>query len=141
MANMPEGSTPQILKMILEEIVLEKGKVSIGHLLPFWKMVSSRIEVRKLEELELRGMLLELILYVAQDQVVSDVVYVKWAKTWWDAFKARWFSDALLKRWPAEYATKKVVTQTIIRMCPHLDFDVKEEHLRWLVMTRKGLEL
>jgi len=31
------------------------------------------------------------------------VAYRRWPKTWWDAFKARWFPLWLLRRFPAEF--------------------------------------
>lgn len=143
MANVPDaipdGTLPSAVVMeVFREVILQKGIIGVKRPVSLLNLETmNRFALSQFLSQEFRGMLVELDMYVVQDQVVSDVTYVRWPKTWWDAFKARWFSDVLLKRWPAEYEIKKIVTQTIIRMCPHLNFDPKEQHLRWMLNGKK----
>lgn len=32
-------------------------------------------------------------------------LYIEYPTTWWDAFKDRWFSSCMRKRWPIHYTT------------------------------------
>ena len=57
----------------------------------------------------------------------------EWPKTWWDAFKERWFTKRMLKRWPVEYKRIYVHQPIFLAVCPHLQNESDEVHLRWLI--------
>ncbi len=52
--------------------------------------------------------------------------------SWWDAFKLRWFPSWLLARYPADW--KEIETELYhIHVCPHLNANPQEDHLRFLL--------
>ena len=55
-----------------------------------------------------------------------------WPRTWWDAFKARWFPDWLLVLYPAEYDSIHIDQPIYLAVCPHLDDDTRSQHLSWI---------
>ena len=59
--------------------------------------------------------------------------YAKWPKTWWDAFKDRWFPVWAKKRWPVEWSELRVDEPVYQAVCPHFDSDPRDVHIQWLV--------
>jgi hypothetical protein len=66
-------------------------------------------------------------------------VHHRWPKTWWDAFKERWFPGWANRYWPIEYNRIDVSEQQYV-MCPHLQIDSTQRHLQWMAMTYDGLK-
>jgi hypothetical protein len=71
--------------------------------------------------------------YVVGDSTETNCEFVRYPKTWWDAFKAQYFSDRFLKKWPAEYVERRIATQTITRICPHLSVRRDQPHVQFLM--------
>lgn len=48
---------------------------------------------------------------------------VRYPKTWWQAFKKRWFRDWALRRWPVVYreVVQTFTVSTTYNVCPHID--------------------
>lgn len=83
-------------------------------------------------ELVANEMVLELKKYFYQREIFSETVKIHdFPKTWWDAFKLRWFPKWALKRWQPEYQTINISTSHN-HICPHLNVDPTKTHLEWL---------
>lgn len=62
------------------------------------------------------------------------VIHRQWPRTWWDAFKERWFPAWAKDRWPVEYDSIDVDEQRYLAVCPHLQDDPRDTHLRWMAL-------
>lgn len=60
------------------------------------------------------------------------IIHRKWPKTWWDAFKERWFPGWAKSRWPVEYERIDVDERLYAAVCPHLQDDPQKVHLEWM---------
>jgi hypothetical protein len=73
------------------------------------------LEYREWEEPTHRRMLKELRYKLASTK--QEPVIVRWPKTWWQHLKQRFFARWMLKRWPVEYAEKRIDLKLVY---PHL---------------------
>ncbi len=64
-------------------------------------------------------------------------IHRRWPKTWWDAFKARWFPARLLDHFPAEYDHVDVDRQLYAAVCPHLRVPEHRSHVSFLASHRE----
>lgn len=64
----------------------------------------------------------------------------QWPKTWWDAFKERWFPQWVLRRCPVEYERIYVDQPIYERVCPHVAIPDEGVHLRWMLNGGDGDE-
>ena len=59
--------------------------------------------------------------YVLGDSMATGVRFFRCPLTWWDAFKLQYFSDGMLRRWPAKMREERIECTTHTRVCPHYD--------------------
>lgn len=38
---------------------------------------------------------------------------IRYPRTWWDAFKVRWFSAGMIAHWPADFTIHEISTKTL----------------------------
>jgi hypothetical protein len=56
----------------------------------------------------------------------------RWPEDWWQAFKERWFPE-WLKRWfPVRYNELSIHQTIYKRVCPHINVEERDVHLKWL---------
>ena len=101
----------------------------------FAEVVKVRLQ-RRINPLNLRlrswweedpsAMVIELEAFLAGQ---SDQEYVEFPKTWWDAFKDRWFPRWAKERWPVEIEIHRKGQ----RLCPHIHADPAHQHVEFLV--------
>ena len=100
----------------------------------------SRAKMESAFDIAENSMLLQLTTYMhgmADERVQIDK---KWPKTWWDAFKERWFPKWILSRWPVEY-DRIYVDQVIYKaVCPHLQDDEQNQHLEWMAFESERID-
>lgn len=65
-------------------------------------------------------------------------IHRSWPKTWWDAFKYRWFPKWARERWPIEYESIDVEQTIYSAVCPHLQDDPQRTHLQWMSCEHRG---
>lgn len=138
MAYDVSGETVAIREFIFKRLQVHTSTVFSQY---EYETAVDRIEMAERLDSTFRGAIFDLYMKCAGDQVETDVQYVKWPKTWWDAVKSRWFSDWMIERWPVRYEERKFVTQTIMRMCPHLGLNPKEKHIRWLIREQPSYKI
>lgn len=65
------------------------------------------------------------------------IIDKSWPKTWWDAFKERWFPTWAKLRWPIQYETLQVREKIYKCICPHLGTDPTNTHLEWIYRRQR----
>jgi hypothetical protein len=90
--------------------------------------------VEILAEVTTEQMLIQLRVYVLGRAVRTEVVdTIKYPATWKDAFKERYYTDWMKKKFPVKY-TEVDVEVNHYHICPHIDSRMSENdlHLKWL---------
>lgn len=76
-------------------LAAELSRLGLGHL-------SDAISIRTIEDIS-GNLTIELCALIASNMDSLEKEAARFPKTWWDAFKLRWFPKWALKRWPAEW--------------------------------------
>ena len=87
----------------------------------FSKELLDRSKWRTSEDVMAQEIAIELDTYVMGlgDETIS--IHERWPKTWWDAFKERWFPLWAVKRWPVDFNRIDIEEKTYKAVCPHLE--------------------
>lgn len=90
------------------------------------------VDVDAFIEHNTRSMVVELSSHLAAIGNEHISFHKKWPRTWWDAFKCRWFPTWLLRRYPADYDSVDIEEPRYKAVCPHLPIEREQTHLEWL---------
>jgi hypothetical protein len=58
----------------------------------------------------------------------------RWPKTWWDAFKERWFPSWLKAHFPVVWDGFEIDQQIYLAVCPHITDKKQKRHLEWMAV-------
>lgn len=84
----------------LDQIVLERFRVAVSREIAATDLlIEPKVTLRPAWDVNCLIVILTGFLY--GERIESG--YRKWPKTWWDAFKERWFPVWACKRWPVVY--------------------------------------
>lgn len=116
----------------IQRFVAERVCITAAHCVPEHEMVMSRASVDTVVDHAIRSTVLYLSSYVHGMHKETISVHRKWPKTWWDAFKARWFPTWATRRWPIEYERIDIEQKIFHAVCPHLQDRPQSTHLEWM---------
>lgn len=78
------------------------------------------------------NMVLQLVAYIAGSKRDLVETQENVPLTWWDGFKLAFFSQRLLKRYPAK--TRTIVTKSqVIHCCPHVPTEEMSTHISYMM--------
>ena len=63
-----------------------------------------------------QGLIFELTRYIFRDEIKT--IEEKYPKTWWDAFKDRWFYKWMKKYWPPQFTIVKLTAEVFYPYIP-----------------------
>lgn len=115
----------------------------------FRRVIAQRIKVRSRHVVSLRlletakvsswiepiadALIVELEAYIAGIGEERIIVQRHWPKTWWDAFKQRWFPQWAINRWPVQFEFIDINRPVYAAVCPHLHVVDNGKHLEWML--------
>ena len=119
--------TPDISE--IKRIVCEKVRVNCRQAMARRMIEDANIDVVCDHIADALIFQMESFVQALPDQRIS--IHKRWPKTWWDAFKDRWFPVWAKHIWPVKFETISVEERTFKAVCPHLDMP-REEHVSWM---------
>ena len=113
-------------------INVEMVRLRIQSLLPDYAMINSHVNVLQHSDEVGRGLMIGMEMRIATlaDQRID--VEASWPEDWWEAVRERWFPSWYLAKYPVKYKHVSVHAKTYKAVCPHLQTQEQEDHVRWM---------
>jgi len=123
------------------EITTEILRVRFRSAIP--EEVIANAEFNVVEDYALRAMIAEIRLKMLQrkqwEERHSTYVPYHHPRSWWDAFKLRYFPKWLLDYFPVRLTTIRIQQNRITKhyhVCPHIKIPDQATHIQWMVNER-----
>ncbi len=116
----------------VQRLVAERLYITASQCVPQHELLIRRAGITEIIDQSMRELVYQLDTYVHGMVKERIVVHRKWPKTWWDAFKARWFPHWAKRRWPVEWERVDIDERIFLAICPHIQDDPQRTHLQWM---------
>lgn len=121
----------EIFQPEYKQYVAERIRLQTSEATPLKAMIS-RGEFSQYRDEMRRSIIVNFTTYIHGMTKERVTVHEKWPRTWWDAFKERWFPQWAIARWPVEYRRIDIDQPIYLAVCPHLEDKPQRTHLEWM---------
>lgn len=115
----------------IQTLVCENAYVHASRLFPRDAAIE-RAKFNSYVQQSVNAIVLDMETYLHAIPAEKIVIKRKWPKTWWDAFKLRWYPAWAKQRWPVEFERIDIEEKRYLAVCPHLQIESQGTHLKWL---------